>query len=257
MSKTLAIEYFVELEMKWKDFAPLSDDQKAALAVVCFAVTEVNALMRMYAFADHDFTGKPAIDYGMLAQSQSILRTWSAKLFEFSEFIAFKDKANRTTDSVLKSLSDKHTLTFESLKPAAGYQTARYLRHEATNHYLLSPVKKNLPYVSDKANCNFYLHQMTGNSHYPMGDEVVFAARLNREGAHLATSEEKKETYRTWWNWNLTATKWLNDVHFSFYKELVVPISKGKSARRRNYWIDPRFVGVPAKVKIPSVLRRT
>jgi len=81
-----AIEYFVELEMRWKEFDPLSDDEKAALSIVCFAVTEVNALMRMYAFAEHHFTGKAAIDYGMLAQSHSLLRSWSAKLFEVSEF---------------------------------------------------------------------------------------------------------------------------------------------------------------------------
>ena len=252
----VAIEYFVELEMKWHDFLPLSDDQKAALAVVCFAVSEVNALMRMYAFATHDLTDEPAIDYGMLAQSQSILRTWSAKLFEFSEFITFKDKANKTSDPVLNSLSEKHVATFETLKTADGYQTTRYLRHEATNHYLLNPVKKNLPFVSEAADCSFYLHKMRGNSRYPMGDEVVFAGRLNREGAHLTTDEEKRVTYKKWWNWNLAATHWLNDVHFSFYEELVVPISRGKYARRRSYWIDHRFVGVPEKVKTPSILRR-
>lgn len=256
MSETFAIEYFVELPMRWSDFNPLSDDQKAALSVVCFAVTEVNALMRMYAFSEHEYTGKPAIDYGMLVQSHSILRTWSAKLFEFSEFISFKDKANKTTDATLIALSGKHMATFDALKLADGYQTARYLRHETTSHYLLNPVRKNLPYVSDKADCSFYLHQMTGNSHYPMGDEVVFVARLNREGAHLTTEQEKKDTYRKWWNWNLEATRWLNDVHLSFYKELVVPIAKGKIARRKNYWIDPRFVGIPEEVKIPSILRR-
>ncbi|MFN8993274.1 MAG: hypothetical protein ACK5X3_06380, partial [Pseudomonadota bacterium] len=180
-----AIEYFVELEMRWKEFDPLSDDEKAALSIVCFAVTEVNALMRIYAFAEHHFTGNAAIDYGMLAQSHSLLRCWSAKLFEFSEFITFKDKNNRTSTPSLLALSKKHVAAFDVLKSANGYGAARYLRHETTNHYFLDPVRKNLPHVSDRANCNFYLHQLNGNSHFPMGEEVVFVGRLNRDGAYL------------------------------------------------------------------------
>lgn len=258
MSDVSAIEYFVELEMRWKEFDPLSDDQKAALSIVCFAVTEVNALMRMYAFTEHDPSGKAAIDYGVLAQSHSLLRSWSAKLFEFSEFITFKDKNNRTSDKALLHLSEKHTATFENLKLASGYGAARYLRHEATNHYLLDPVRKNLPYVSDRANCNFYLHQLNGNSHFPMGEEVVFVGRLNRDSVRLATEEEKKKTYRDWWTWNLSATNWLNEVHLDFYREFVAPLVKatGKTARRRVYWIDPRLVGVPEQEKVPIFARK-
>jgi hypothetical protein len=256
VSGITAIEYFVELEMRWKEFDPLSDDEKAALSIVCFAVTEVNALMRMYAFAEHHFTGKAAIDYGMLAQSHSLLRSWSAKLFEFSEFITFKDKNNRTSDPSLLALSKKHASTFEALKTENGYGAARYLRHETTNHYLLVPVRKNLPHVSDRANCNFYLHQLNGNSHFPMGEEVVFVGRLNRDGAHLATDEEKRKTYSDWWTWNLSATKWLNAVHLDFYRELVVPLAKAKTARRRAYWIDPRLVGVPEQDKLPLFMRK-
>jgi hypothetical protein len=256
VSGNSAIEFFVELEMRWKEFHPLSDDQKAALSIVCFAVTEVNALMRMYAFAEHELTGKAAIDYGTLAQSHCILRSWSAKLFEFSEFITFKDKNNRTSDPALLDLSKRHTDTFETLKSESGYGVARFLRHEATNHYLLDPVRKNLSHISDSANCNFYLHDLNGNSHFPIGEEVVFVGRLNRAGAHLASDEERKKSYRDWWRWNLSATKWLNAVHLDYYRELVVPLARAKSARRRAYWIDPRLVGVPEEHKLPLFMRK-
>ena len=256
MSETFAIEYLHELEFRWKDFDALSDDQKAAFSIACFAVSEVNALTKIYAYSQHELTGQTAIDYGVMIQSHSVLRSWSAKLFEFSEFIYFRGRDNRTTDATLLSISKRHVETFKKLRDDKGYSAARYLRHETTNHYLLSPVRKNLEFVSENANCNFYVHQMTGNSYYPMGDEVVFAARMSREGGHSGTVEEKLRVYKNWWQWNLAATTWLHGVHFDLYNELIKPIAKTKFARRKDYWISPSLVGTPEERKIPLFMRR-
>ncbi len=255
MSEVKAIEFFTEVELSWKDFSSLSDDQKSALSIVCFAVSEINSLMRIYAFSDHTLTGKAAIDYSILVQSHGILRSWSAKLFEFSEFVTFRDRKNRTSDDRLLELSRTAKESFNALKRENGYVIARSLRHETTNHYLLDPVRKSLPFVSDRANCNFYLHKKNGNSVFPMGDEVVFIGRINREGAKIESALEKAEMYDQWWKWNLAATKWLHRVHFDFYKEFVEPRSKGKRIKTRDYWIDPRLVGVPDETKLPVFLR--
>lgn len=256
MSEYKAIEYFTEVDLKWSDFKDVPDDQKSALAISCFAVSEVNALMKQYAFADHALTGKPAIDYGILIHSHIILRTWSAKLFEFSEFITFRDKNNRTSDEKLVKLGARAAARFEPLKNLKGYNTARNLRHEASSHYLLDPVRKNLPFVSDIANCNLYLHQQNGNSHYPMGDEVVFVGRLNREASKIADENEKAQIYQEWWKWNLTATRWLHKVHYWLCKA-VIPGGVGqRRSSRIAYWIDPQLVGTPDEVKLPIFLRR-
>jgi hypothetical protein len=258
VSEAAAIEFFNELNMRWSHFSELSDDQKAALAIVCFAASEVNALAKMYIFAQHELTGKDAIDYGIMAQTHSILRTWSAKLFEMSEFVEFKGKYNKTKDTKLQKLGDEAFQSFKPLMGLEGHRIAKSLRHEATSHYYLAPVKSNLPFVDDKANCSFYLHSSSGNSNFPLGDEVVFAGLLNREGAKFQSLEDKLEVYRLWWRWNLDATKWLHAVHLAFFRELVAPLAreKGIKMRRRAYWIDPALVSQLDQPKLPVVLRK-
>jgi hypothetical protein len=254
-----AIEFFSELDLKWHHLDEMNDDQKSALAVICFAVSEVNALSRMYLFAHHELSGFPAIDFAIMTQVHSVLRNWSAKLFEMSEFLSFRDKDNRTTDKQLIRLGSAALDAFKKLKDDEGYRVARALRHEATNHYLLGPVRKNLPFVSDRANCTFFLHKQRGNSIYPLGDEVLFAGRLNREGAKFDTTSEKKQAYDKWFDWNLKATDWLHDVHLDFFREFIGPIAKKHRLRLRlrDYWIDPILVSDRDSPKIPVVFRNS
>lgn len=259
MSKSLAIESYLEINLKWKHLDALSVDQKAALAIVCFAVTEVNSLSRLYLFSQHPHAGEDAIDFAIMAQTNSLLRSWSAKLFEFSDFLTFKDRSNRTDDEKIRKIAAESLEDFAKLLEGNGYNTARALRHEATNHYLLGPVRKNLPYVSESATTTFFLHRKNGSSVYPIGDEVVFAARLNRIGASFDTYEQRVALYKEWFDWNLAATKWLHAVHLRFFVDLVKPIllRNGIASRRRDYWIDPSLVGSIDGPRIPIFFRGT
>ena len=46
-----AIEYLNEFKLTKKDLSILDDEVVAAIAVLCFAVTEINSLMRLYIFS--------------------------------------------------------------------------------------------------------------------------------------------------------------------------------------------------------------
>lgn len=257
MTASSAIEFLSELKLSWSDLESLTDDQKAAIAIACLAVSEVNALKRVYAFCEHNLLEDSVIDYSIIIQIETVLRTWSAKLFEFSEFIKFQGKDNKTTDEVLLAISRRNIISFEKFLDDSGYRVARFLRHEVSNHYNLRPVKRNLDFVSTRANCSFFVHKSRWNSFFPMGSEVVFAARIYRETGPNGTNDLNLKVYDEWWHWNIAATNWLHSVHLELYKELIVPIVKKKNIkfRRRDHWIRPSLVGVVGAIKIPIFLR--
>jgi hypothetical protein len=256
VSGTKALEKIAVFPLRWSDLAYLSDHQKAAFSIVSFAVTEINCLMRLYLFSRHDLTGDDIVDYASLAQSGVILRTWSSKLFEVSSFLRFKESYNKTNDATLMRLGKEALDDFKAIEAGSGYASARNFRNEVSSHYSLSAVEKNLEHVSPHANCNMYLHSMKGNSYFPIGDDVVFIGRLNRQGAQGTSPEQERNLYDEWMQWNVDATRWLNDVHLKFFAEFVANSLPGRVATEKLLWLDPRMVGNPSDVRIPVFMRR-
>jgi hypothetical protein len=257
VSENKALEKIAVFPLRWSDLAYLSDHQKAALSIVSFAVTEINCLMRLYLFSRHDLTGDDIVDYASLAQSGVLLRTWSSKLFEVSSFLRFKESYNKTNDEALTRLGKEASEEFKGIEAGSGYASARNFRNEVSNHCSLSAVEKNLEHVPSHANCNMYLHSMQGNSYFPIGDDVVFIGRLNRQGAQRTSLEQERNLYEEWMQWNLDATRWLNDVHLKFFAEFIANRLPGRVATERLLWLDPKMVGNPSDVRIPVFMRKT
>lgn len=145
---------------------------------------------------------------------------------------------------------------FETLKSIRGYKLARWVRHESTNHYTLKAARNNLEFVSERANYNLYLHKLNGNSFYPMGEEVMFVARMNRAGANFSTREEGAEGLKLWFDWNIEANKWLHKAHSRFLKELVLDSRPKEAARKKSYWFKPELVGEAGEPRIPLFYRK-
>jgi hypothetical protein len=255
VSEVKALEKITVFPLRWSDLEALTEQQKAALAIVSFAVTEINCLMRLYLFSTHDLTGDDIVDYSILAQSGVILRTWSSKLYEISTFLRFSDSFNKTDDDVLKRLGKESLESFEEIQKKSGYTSARNFRNEVSNHYSLAAVTKNLKHVPNHVNCNMYLHKMNGNSYFPMGDDVVFIGRLNRQGESGTSIENERSLYEEWMRWNSEATRWLNDVHLRFVLELVINRLPGRVANEKLLWLDQKLAGNPSDLKIPIFLR--
>jgi hypothetical protein len=255
VSEAKALETLVEFPLSWDEIETLPPDQRAALGIICFAFSEINALMRMYAFSQRSLSGDEAIDMAVIIQNNVLLRTWSAKIYEFSEFLRFHGD-HKTTDATLLELAHNALLSFEAHKKAEGYSSARNLRHEASNHYLLGPVKKNLNAVSRRANCSLYLHEMTGNSFYPLGEEIVFLGRLNRQGLKLETEEERQGLYQAWWDWCLATTKWQQSVTAKFLRRIILDNFPDKKPQRKDHWLSLDLVGNPELSNFPVFIRR-
>lgn len=250
-----AIEHISEYKISKGDLALLDEDAAAAVAVTCFAATEINALMRLYLVSTHDFIENDVIDTANAIQRSVLLRIWSAKLFEFSKFIELSGKDNKTKNAELISLANEAQEKFVDLKQAEIYPLVRSIRNETTNHYSLRPARKNLLHVADNANLTLYMHKIAGNSFYPLGEEVMFTGRINRYGSDGISKEEKMKLYGDWLDWNLTASNWLGDVHYSFVKKLILDRFPDKHAAKKDHWIPPEMVGEAEENQTPLFIR--
>lgn len=251
-----AIEHLVEYPLSQSELNELSRDQQGVVAVLSYAVSETNALSRCYIACMHANTDKPEIEAALNIQRFTILRTWSAKLFEAHEFLQFGGKKRNTEDEEILKLADEVLSEFSALRSGAGFKLAKCIRHEATNHYSLSAAVKNLGHISPRANFNMYLHDLNGNSFYPIGEEVMFLGRLNRFGANLSEMEEKKKAIGDWLDWNLEANRWLGEAHLRYVRKFILDRNPKKYGRKKAYWIDPRLVGTKAEIKVPVFYRK-
>lgn len=249
-----AIEYLVEYSISKKEFDDLDPDLAAASAIVCYAYSEINTLRRLYLFSTHDLIDNDVIDSMNFMQRQVLLRVWSAKLFEFADFLELK-KYSKTNNETLKGLAKSARQSFEMLKADDAYKTVRLIRNEATNHYALSPAKKNLAHIGKSPLLSLCMHEIGGNSFFPLGEEVMFIGRMNRIAGKGSTKEEISEVYKKWLSWNILATKWLNEVHSLFLSKILMEKFPDRKALRRNYWLPMDMVGEVGEIKTPLFVR--
>ncbi|MGB3243522.1 MAG: hypothetical protein WBB25_03235, partial [Sulfitobacter sp.] len=185
-----------------------------------------------------------------------ILRCWSAKLFELQELFNLKNSRNRTSDKVLVHLAKIAKETFAKMTKDGGLNIARIIRNEATSHYYLRPAVKNLDSLSEDANLSFFMHEMEGNSFYPVGEELMFFARLNKLGENFETKEQKLSIFDDWMEWNLHATEWAVSIKDLYSNQIILKRFPNKCAVRRDYWINPALVGTKEDRKTPVFYRK-
>jgi hypothetical protein len=255
VSENKAIEFLTEFHISPRDLDLLSVDRKATLSILSFAVSEVNVLMKTFLLSSHSSIGTAAIDQLLSIQRNTILRVWSAKVFEFSEFLKFGGKKKETSDEILLKLSAEQLEAFDLLKHDQGFSFAQNIRHESTNHYSFSAAKDNVKHLAADADCNAYMHEMTGNSFYPMGEHVMFITRISRQ-SRIAGEDAFRKVIQSWLDWLLRATEWMEATFAKFFEELVLDVFPGRSAYERMYWIAPELVGKSDERKVPVFLRK-
>jgi hypothetical protein len=202
----------------------------------------------------HDFVDDELTDYMNIAQRLLILRIWSAKLFEFIDLIDLASKKKKLPEAARTCLNES-ILEMGEPKSHGGYFAARNLRHEATSHYSNAAAAKNFEFASPKDNYSFYLHETEGNSYFALGDTVMIAGRLNRQGKNKRDLVEQAKLYDDWYSWNLDAQKWLKRTHLSVMKSLVIERFSGRRIHEKTHWLPLEMVGSLKSSRIPLVLR--
>lgn len=245
-----AIEHFAKYPLKWSELEPLTEDQKAFISLVSLAITEINNLMKLYIYSNHLPTDEDAINIAIHNQRMIILRTWSSKLFEAVKLFEGKASYHRSQDEKVNKLRDDAIQQFQKIEES-GKKIAQFLRNEVASHYSMNAAKKNLQFVDQLADVSFYIHQNTGNCFYPMGEEVMFLARIKRGWENDDDELDLREFEKQWWSWNLEASRWLQTTFANISNELIFKQFDQKFTQKKSYWINPEFVGNLDTDKVP------
>lgn len=237
------LAHYLEFNTSWSEMESWPEDHVAAVSVLSYAVSETNALMKLYLCQEHNQTGQRALDSGINIHKFLLLRTWSARLFEAMEFFKSGCRKDFLSDANLMALAEEALADFKGISSGEGYEVARDIRNESANHYSFKAARKNLKHVSRSMDCNMYLAKKGGNEFFPLGEAVMFHARLNRRWANVADKKERDDRFRAWLLWNLQANKWLQKVHAQFLNSLVFDALGRSGVRRKAYWVPDGYAG--------------
>lgn len=257
MAEKKEIEFLYKQSMRKSDFAGLDEDCVAALALLSFAISELNFFLRQYLFVRHQFDGPSELQSINFFQHNVLLRTISAKLFEASEFVMLEGKYNKTKSAKLQAMLLRFQKSFRHLKKHPGYTLVRSLRHETTNHYKLKSARANIRSLPSSADFSFYHHDMQGNCYYPMGETVMHYGRVLRHSEELSVSPVHldRSEFDLWMHWNIAALKWLRRVHTHIALSLVHDGLPEKSANKIMLWLPEGASAVPQERLTPFFAR--
>ncbi|PCJ08515.1 MAG: hypothetical protein COB16_07505 [Rhodobacteraceae bacterium] len=242
-----------QYELTLEKFRLLPEDHQAVLAVLSYAVSEINALQRMFLAQELKMTDVEAVNSAIKIQYYVVLRSWSSKLFEALEFLNSEicGRKPQVKDERLLEFAENLEKRLGALRSGVGYETARVVRNEAANHYSFKAALRNLEHVRSQADCKLYTHVLGGNDFYPLGEEIMFQARLNRKWSSQKSEDAKREAFLSWLGWNLKATKQLSEICAFFFNKLVFEVLPDIEWSEQTHTIPAELVGHPSTRKTP------
>ena len=220
MSKILS-KYvdFQVLNLTWNDITKLDIEDRAAYALMSFALNEINQVGRLLAFvpAGKDDELNKDIEFAAGLTVNFLLRTLSSKLFELKEFFELKGKYNRSKSKILLSIQTDLTSNLEQIRVGIGYKFAKKIRHEASFHYHLKTARLRVVSTSDQSETRIFKHKMPANSYYPMGEEAFFAGLINEFLDENGLSNDLDTLITEWGEWCINCIVVFNKLfeHFS------------------------------------------
>ncbi|MGQ0611626.1 MAG: hypothetical protein ACT4N9_11055 [Paracoccaceae bacterium] len=255
MSERETVE-FDEFQVSIEELRSLPHAHVAAFAALSFAVTEVNVLRRVFLSQSHEPIGDIFIDDVINTQKLVVIRTWSSKLFEAKDLLDSIIKSGPKKYSLdLISLAQEASKDFVDLTSQEGYQVARDIRHEMSNHYPLSAARKNLPYVHKDALCNFFIHQHGGNDYFPLGEAVMFHGRIHRKWQDLKSVADRRAKFDHWFTWCINATDSLLRAHALFAERLIFKPLGRNTFYTKTFTVPATLVDHPFDRLTPVVFR--
>lgn len=220
-----ALEY-EKITHSIEDLRSIPKDQLAAYAGICHAVNELNVMKRVFLASFHQEPSSPEVGMYLWVQNHTLLRVWSAKIFELSQFLKFEGRYNRTSDKELKDFGDSARERFRALGESPFYEMTKRLRHEVTNHTSLKAIRECLDFVGDQIECSAFLGPEIGNCLFPFGEEVVFGGTLARVWTEHRIKPET--SLDIWFEWNQSANNWATEQQLRFINNFIGALPKKK-----------------------------
>ena len=247
------IVYFDKYPLKFSELLHFGETKAAVFATSCHAINEINVFARLYVSDIRETPKEPEMAKLYEIQSMTILRSWSAKLFEYHEFIKCVRKLPEF--STYSKLLGSNLKKFNQLKKMDGFIITRKIRNEMTSHYDLKKAQENLKNVAPHAEATLYFHELDGNSFFPISEEVMFWARADPQSS-AENSKHREEYFKKWSGWALKARDWAYHCHGELIGELVTAAFPGRQAKPRSYYLEMDDVCDVGETRLPLVLRK-
>lgn len=220
MSDVAEIE-FHEHRLTLEELKSLDPEHVAALTVLCLAADEINIFRRLFLSSRHEKQGSRVIDGAVSAQQMTLLRNWNSKIYEVVYFFEKHRKAKQVKNEALRNWIVAAYDEFETFKKLEGWDITNQIRNQSGHHYSFKEAVKNIPHAATDLDYSFYTHENGGNDRYPLGEAVLFHARLDRRWANAASRDERQKRFDDWLHWNLEVTTWVHQKHAEFARNFI------------------------------------
>jgi hypothetical protein len=187
-----------------EQLSDLTEHEQVLLALLSYAVSETNALWRIFECVKHKDVDAGVAIGAVAAQRHVVLRTWSAKLFELHA--ALKALLNEAAlEQDLRAFVEAIRSEIAGTPDGEVSDVVKRFRHNSTNHTSVNSVKANLKRMNPASDINFYFSNLEANSFFPIGEEAFFAGEYN---SIVQSLEEKTlDKFSDWLDWVLQTTK--------------------------------------------------
>ncbi|WP_417268666.1 hypothetical protein [Celeribacter baekdonensis] len=215
----------------------LGDDLTALIATMSYAANEISTMQLLYISNSGVVPADKDIYFRWAIQKHTLIRILNAKVFEaifgFSEYK--KTLERRGLHKSLEFLA-KIFEQIDDMKHAPGYNYSKAIRDKATNHYSPANTKKNMKYVSARADKRMIHHEKTGNSFHPIGEEYVFMAQVNATAnTHNVQSEE---VMNEWIDWTIRSLRTLSKAFDDLLIQVVTEVLPHKYLELKKPYVE-------------------
>lgn len=254
MSENFPIEHLHVYKLKWSELTSLTSDEKAALSILSFVVSEVNVLKKLTLFAMFDHDEQSDVAPAIVIQRNLILRTTTAKLFEFLRFVEKQLEKENISPRLLRVLQGFER-ELADMRLGYGFKIAKQIRHKMANHLDFDDAVLSVEAASQNVDCSFYLTEAGGNSYYPLGDEIMFSSSLHRAWESSGESMTFADALDEWIKWTLSLSDLADRVHLAIFEEFVEPLVPTRMAHHKPQWLSKDLVAAHPGFKMPIFIR--
>lgn len=124
----------------------------------------------------------------------TVRRILAAKVFEFTKLFERYGKALRRSKLAEDiSYADEIYTFVDKWKSAKEFEFVKKIRDSATNHYFVDECEEGLARYKDATRFGLLLHNQSGNSYYPIGEEIAHLSFFDTDpnkGMNLIEIEE-------------------------------------------------------------------
>lgn len=221
------IVHLYEFEIPKSDIERMSENELAFLSTLAFCVDEIAVFTKLLVQTFHVRPRYDELLSHYQIQQNVLMRSLNAKSFEgFKILRGYKKLLEREggqQDRLAKI--DGYLVELQDLEADPAFELAQSIRDHATNHYIPSETNKNLKNISKRSRFLAYIHETSGNSRYPFGEECVFLARIGRYYSDAGKDSYTMDDVGAWIDWGIKSSrflsktlqdylKWLQDEHF-------------------------------------------